>query len=34
MKFKIKLIALSMVMALSLTACKSDDGSELLMMVG
>lgn len=29
MKFKIKLIALSMVMALSLTACKSDDGSEL-----
>ena len=29
MKFKIKLIALSMVMALSLTACKSNDGSEL-----
>lgn len=29
MKFKIKLIALSMVMALSLTACKSNEGSEL-----
>lgn len=29
MKFKIKLIALSMIMALSLTACKSNDGSEL-----
>lgn len=29
MKFKIKLIALSMVMALSLTACKSGEGTEL-----